>query len=85
MYEKLGIRVDKVVQGKGKSNTRNVGPIFFENYVESAKITGVDVEVIRRLRISSGYQVNTTSFSEYAKETAELCISKYGWYYMPCH
>lgn len=31
LWEKLGIKVDKVVKGKGTSNTGNVGRRFFEH------------------------------------------------------
>lgn len=32
LHTTLGITVDKVVQGRGTSNTVNVGRIFFNNY-----------------------------------------------------
>lgn len=88
LHEKLGIRVDKVIQGKGTSNTGNVSRTFFTNYKISAEITGVDVEIIRRLglimiALSSGYNLNIGPFEDFAKETAQLCVSKYDWYYMP--
>ncbi|KAL4125867.1 hypothetical protein QTP88_010104 [Uroleucon formosanum] len=52
LHTTLGIRVDKVVQGKGTSNTGNVGRIFLTNYHESSKITGVDEDLIRRMPVS---------------------------------
>jgi len=38
--DKLGIKVDKVVQGNGTSNTGNVARKFFEHSEEVSKITG---------------------------------------------
>lgn len=88
LHQKMGIRVDKVVQGKGTSNTGNVARIFFENYKDSASITGVDENLIRRfgiilIALSSGYSLNITNFNNYAKDTANLYVEKYSWYRMP--
>lgn len=88
LHTTFGIRVDKVVQGKGTSNTGNVGRIFLTNYHESSKITGVDEDLIRRfgvimIALSSGYQIHIKNFDSFARETAELYIKKYSWYRMP--
>jgi len=85
LHTTLGIRVDKVVQGKGTSNTGNVGRTFF---LQISKITGVDEDLIRRfgvimIALSSGYQIHIKNFDLFARETAELYVKKYSWYRMP--
>lgn len=87
-WNDMGIKVDKIVQGQGTSNTGNVARRFFKNAEMSAKITGVDLNLIKKLgdiliAISSGYEINFESFDEYCKETAELYIELYNWYRMP--
>ncbi|XP_071053669.1 uncharacterized protein [Onthophagus taurus] len=88
LYRTLGIRVDKVVQGKGTSNTGNIGRKFFKNWEKVSEITGVDSELIRRfgtilIALVSGHDLDNEAFSVYAKETAEIYVSKYNWYRMP--
>lgn len=88
LYRTLGIRVDKVVQGKGTSNTGNIGRKFFKNWEKVSEITGVDSELIRRfgtilIALASGHDLDNEAFSVYAKETAEIYVSKYNWYRMP--
>lgn len=51
-------------------------------------ITGVNEELITRFyailqAISSGHEINTDKFREYAIETARLFVELYPWYYMP--
>lgn len=88
LHRVLGIRVDKVVQGKGTSNTGNIGRKFFKNWEKASEITGVDGELIRRfgiilIALSSGHDLDDEAFSTYAKKTAEIYVSKYNWYRMP--
>lgn len=42
LWKKLGIKVDKVVQRKGTSNTGNVARRFFEHSEEVSEITGLN-------------------------------------------
>lgn len=88
LWEELGIKVDRVVQGMGTSNTGNVARKFFKNPEKVSKITGVDVRLINRFStiltvISSGHEINYDRFDEYAKETAKLYVQLYNWYRMP--
>jgi hypothetical protein len=82
--------VDFVKQGFGTTNDGNTARRFFENPEITAKITGLDAGLVRRFAIllqviASKEQVNIAKFREYAKETADLYVSKklYHWYPMP--
>lgn len=86
--EELGLIIDKPRQGSGNSNDGNTARRFFENYACSAEITGVKEELIQRLYIilqvlPSGVMINASRFGKYAKETAQLFVNDYKWYYMP--
>lgn len=85
---KLGLIIDVVKQGTGITNDGNSAMRFFENPALTAEITGLDENLIRRFAvilqaIASGEKINTINFSAYAKETAELYVHLYNWYYMP--
>lgn len=82
LYKALGIKIDKIVQDKGTSNTGNVGCIFFRNYKKTSEITGVDENLIQRFYIiltalSSGHQLNSDYFDKFTRETAKLYVDKY--------
>lgn len=52
---------------------------FFKNAEISVKITGINVNLIKKLgdiliAISSGYEINFESFDQYCKKTAVLYI-----------
>lgn len=84
----LGIYVDRVIQGRGTSNTGNVGRTFLRNYRTVSEITEIDENLIRRfylimIALSSGQKINYENFKKFTTETAELYISKYNWYRMP--
>jgi len=54
----------------------------------SAIISGVEENLIIRCStifqaISSGYNINSAKFGEYALETAKLLIIKFVWYHLP--
>jgi hypothetical protein len=88
LWDELGLKVDKVVQGRGTSNTGNVARRFFKNTVKVSEITGVDVTLLNRFSViltamSSGAEINHERFDKYAKETAELYVKLYDWYRMP--
>lgn len=85
----LGLLIDVVKQGAGTTNDGNTARRFFSNPEITARVTGIDVNVIQRFHvilqvIASGEHVNITKYSDYC-ETAVLCTSEelYGWYYMP--
>jgi hypothetical protein len=61
---------------------------FFKNCRESARITGVNEELIRRFyvilqSILSGFELNTEEFDKCTKDTAKLFVQAYPWFYMP--
>lgn len=87
-WKEMGLKVDKVIQGMGTSNTGNVARRFFANAEKSAGIIGVDVNLIKRFStilsvISSGHEINADAFDDYALNTAKLFVRLYEWYRMP--
>ncbi|XP_025417730.1 uncharacterized protein LOC112688647 [Sipha flava] len=88
LWNELGLKVDKVIQGRGTSNTGNVARRFFKNTDKVSEITGVDINLLNRFSVilttmSSGLEINHERFDKYAKETAELYVQLYNWYRMP--
>lgn len=84
---KLGLLIDVVKQGVGSTNDGNTARKFFEDPSITAKITGLDEEVIRKFAIilqaiASHRQCDPQKFDCFAKNLAKLVINKYGWYYM---
>lgn len=87
-FKSVGLIVDQPKPGFGTSNDGNTARRFFENPDLSARITGIDVEIIKRFQIvlqtiSSGHNVDTNKFRQYALDTARLFVARYPWYYMP--
>ncbi|KAL4097259.1 hypothetical protein QTP88_022062 [Uroleucon formosanum] len=87
-WNEMGLKVDKVTQGSGTSNTGNVARRFFNNPEKVADITGINLELINRIStilsvISSGHEIDTEKFDNYAKMTAQLYVELYDWYRMP--
>lgn len=85
---KLGLMVDHVKQGHGTSNDGNTSRKFFANAELSASITGLNADIIKRFStilqvISSGLMINFNKFEIYTKETAQMYVNLYGWYFMP--
>jgi hypothetical protein len=71
----LGLYIDKPRQGTGNINDGNTARRFFYNASCSADITGVDIDLIKRLYIvlqalSSGVMIDDNKFGDYALETA---------------
>lgn len=87
--EQMGLMIDQVQPGgAGTSNDGNTARRFFRNFNESAKITEINVELIKRFGVilqtlASGFEVDVTAFDVYCQETAELYIKEYAWFYMP--
>lgn len=86
--KELGLLVDMPKQGFGSTNDGNTARRFFENTTTSARITGVDEELIHRFHIilqtiSSGEAINIAKFRMYTTETAKYFVEKYPWYKMP--
>ena len=74
--------------GSGTSNDGNSTRCFFEEYEISARITGVNVELIRRLgvilkTINCRFDIDASKFDAYCHETFKLYIKHYDWFKMP--
>ncbi|CAH2095432.1 unnamed protein product [Euphydryas editha] len=66
-----GLLLDVVKQGSINTNTVNTARRFFGNPELTARLTGLDVKLIRRMAIilqciSSGEKINTESFGCFA-------------------
>lgn len=76
------------VSGSGTTNDGNTARKFFGNPARTADITGLDPNLIQRfatlLRVMAcGEPINVEAFKNFARQTAELYVELYGWYYMP--
>lgn len=85
--EKIGLIVDVPKAGFGNSNSGNTSRRFFSDPETAAEITGIDVGLIKKLKIileaiCSGYEIDETKFAKFANETAELYVKLYGWHPM---
>lgn len=86
--EKNGLLVDYPKQGSGSSNDGNTARRFFQDPKLTSDITGVDKSLIERFGIIlqtlvCGIAIDTEKFGNYTRETAELYVSLYDWFYMP--
>lgn len=86
--EQTGILIDIVKQGYGTTNDGNTARRFFQDFRTTSEITKIDLELIKRLyvvlqTVSSGKLINIDHFRNYCRETAELYVKLYPWYYMP--
>ncbi|XP_076674657.1 LOW QUALITY PROTEIN: uncharacterized protein LOC143372392 [Andrena cerasifolii] len=84
----MGLKVDRVKQSHGNTNDGNTARRIFNNPHLTAEITGVNEECITRFStilkaINSSYSINKILFHDYCRETAELYVKHYSWYYMP--
>lgn len=84
----LGLQIDVVKQGMGTTNDGNTSRRFFEDPAITSDITGVDKSLIHRFKIildtiNSGASIDPQKFEQYCKETLELYVELYNWYYMP--
>lgn len=82
-----GLIVDVPKAGFGNTNDGNTSRRFFANPELAAEITGVDFNLIYRLKvilevISSGHKVDLNKFADYCLETAQLYIGLYPWHPM---
>lgn len=80
--------MDKVVQGKGTSNTGNVARRFFKDAEKVAEITGFNLNLLKCFSIiltviSCGHEVNAENFGKHTTETSELYVQFYNWYRIP--
>jgi len=85
--EELGLLVDIPKAGFGNTNDGNTSRRFFADPESSSRITGVNLDLIKRLHvilevISSGQNINANKFEAFAHETAKKYIDLYGWHPM---
>lgn len=71
----------------GNTNDGNTSRRFFDNPSLAAEITGINYDLIYRLKvilevISSGYKTNIEKFENYTTETARLYVDLYPWHPM---
>lgn len=83
-----GLLLDVVKPGCGTTNDGNTSRRFFKDPKLSSEVTGLDENLINRFRVilialSSGLDVDTKKFQEFAYQTADLYKSQYDWYKMP--
>jgi len=74
--------------GKGNTNDGNTARKAFRNFETFASITGVDVNLIRRLYvilcvINSNHKIKLDKYQQYCKETYQIYMANYSWYCMP--
>lgn len=86
--EECGLLIDIVKQGAGTTNDGNTARRFFNDAITSARITGVNENLIEMFyvilqTIASGERVDISKFSKFCQETAILYVQLYPWYYMP--
>lgn len=84
----MGLIVDKPKPGFGSTNDGNTARRFFGNPELSARITGLDVTIIKNFDVllrtlCSGFEINLVEFNKLCLETRRLYLSLYSWYYMP--
>lgn len=87
--ERLGLVVDKPRSGgSGTSNDGNSARKFFMNSAISAKITGLNKDLLDRCCtnlqcLSSGYNIHIEKLKEFAVKTARLLVQEYPWFNLP--
>lgn len=86
--QQMGLIVDRVKTGYGTSNDGNTARRFFRNPEKAAHITNINIDLIKNfsliLRIlSCGYEINVDTFKNLLKETYNLYMTNYSWYYLP--
>lgn len=83
----LRLLVDIPKANFGNTNDGNTSRRFFEEFEKSAEITGIDQNLICRLKVildtmCCGIKINIEKFEIYCKETAELYVSLYNFHPM---
>lgn len=82
-----GLLIDMPKHSFGNTNDGNTSRRFFENPRLASEITGIDYELIYRLKvileaISSGFQIDPIKYEKYALDTARLYVNLYNWHPM---
>lgn len=86
--DSLGLIVDQPKPGFGNTNDGKTARRFFANENVSAKITKIDVKLIRKMHIilivvASGHEIDAENFREFCLNTGRHFVEKYPWYCMP--
>lgn len=86
--KEMGLIVDRPKPGFGSTNDGNTARRFFLNHEQSAAITGLNNDLLQKFfyilsALSSGYDINIYNFEQFVRETRELYLQLYSWYYMP--
>lgn len=74
--------VDIPKAGFESTNDRNISLRFFADLDTSARITRVDVELIKRFKIileviSSGHKISTEKLATFCNDTAQIYVALY--------
>lgn len=85
--EEMGLLVDIPKAGFGNTNDGNTSRRFFSNPEISSRITGIDINLIKKCSVlletlSSGLKIDTHKFENFAEQTAKLYVELYGWHPM---
>lgn len=85
--KETGLLIDMPKVSYGNTNDGNTSRRFFENVSLAAEITGIDHNLLYRLKvilevISSGHKIDTKKYDKYALDTAKLYVQLYGWHPM---
>lgn len=83
----MGLLVDVPKAGFGNTNDGNTSRRFFADPETAGRITGIDVEFLKKLKIilevlASGFSIDIAKFSIYLRSTAELYVKLYNWHPM---
>lgn len=82
-----GLLIDMPKANFGNTNDGNTSRRFFDNPELASDITGINFELIYRLKvilqaISSGHEIDSEKYDMYAYDTAKLYVEQYGWHLM---
>eukprot|EP00733_Pompholyxophrys_punicea_P000996 Pompholyxophrys_punicea_v1_NODE_411_length_2028_cov_23.894070.p1 type:complete len:223 gc:universal NODE_411_length_2028_cov_23.894070:1308-1976(+) len=89
IYEQLGLIIDQPRSGgAGSSNNGPTARRFFRSPNKTATATGLNEECLDRLQkyiraLCSGKKLDPKKVKVYGRETAEIWIRNYPWYYTP--
>lgn len=83
-WKETGLNVDKPLVGYGNTNDGNTARRFFKDYEITSKITGIDMELLRKINIilmaiNSKNKVNAEKFGKYCLGISKHLIELYPW------
>lgn len=79
-----GLNIDKPLPNCGSTNDGNTARRFFRDYETTSQITGINMELLRRVNIilmavNSKQNINGSKFGVYAEEISKLLVTLYPW------